>query len=127
MNTINYFKWILILIFSLFVIWYTFEFIRYSQYDMKKQIVEVNDDILVLAVLEIKPDESYVLVEAKITDKTIITGMGIKRFLIDDITDLKHGQKVRVWVSEDENNIAVKRESSDGSVFTSFRFNSVWH
>ncbi len=94
---------------------------------MKKQIVEVNDDILVLAVLEIKPDESYVLVEAKITDKTIITGMGIKRFLIDDITDLKHGQKVRVWVSEDENNIAVKRESSDGSVFTSFRFNSVWH
>ena len=75
---------------------------------MKKQIAEVNDDILVLAVLKIKPDESYVLVETKITDKTIITGMGINRFLIDDITDLKHGQKVRVWVSEDENNIAEK-------------------
>ena len=75
---------------------------------MKKQIAEVNDDILVLAVLKIRPDESYVLVETKITDKTIITGMGINRFLIDDITDLKHGQKVRVWVSEDENNIAEK-------------------
>lgn len=75
---------------------------------MKKQIAEVNDDILVLAVLKIKPDESYMLVETKITDKTIITGMGINRFLIDDITDLKHGQKVRVWVSEDENNIAEK-------------------
>ncbi|MBU0905980.1 MAG: hypothetical protein KKF57_12375 [Firmicutes bacterium] len=75
---------------------------------MKKQIVEVNDDILVLAVLKIKPDESYVLVEAKITDKTIITGFGVNRFLIDDITDLKHGQKVRVWVSEDEKNIAEK-------------------
>lgn len=75
---------------------------------MKKQIAEVNDDILVLAVLKIRPDESYVLVETKITDKTIITGMGINRFLIDDITDLKHGQKVRVWVSEDEKNIAEK-------------------
>ena len=75
---------------------------------MKKQIAEVNDDILVLAVLKIRPDESYVLVETKITDKTIITGIGINRFLIDDITDLKHGQKVRVWVSEDEKNIAEK-------------------
>ena len=75
---------------------------------MKKQIVEVNDDILVLAVLKIKPDESYVLEEAKITDKTVITGLGVNTFFIDDITDLKHGQKVRVWVSEDENNIAEK-------------------
>jgi len=75
---------------------------------MKKQIVEVNDDILVLAVLEIKHDESYVLVEAKITDKTVITGLGVNRFFIDDITDLEHGQKVRVWVSEDEKNIAEK-------------------
>lgn len=75
---------------------------------MKKQIEEVNDDILVLAVLKIKPDESYMLVEAKITDKTVITGLGVNRFLIDDITDLKHGQKVRVWVSEDDKNIAEK-------------------
>jgi len=75
---------------------------------MKKQIAEVNDDILVLAVLKIKPNESYVLEEVKITDKTVITGMGVNRFMIDDIKDLKHGQKVRVWVSEDENNIAEK-------------------
>lgn len=75
---------------------------------MKKQIVEVNEDILVLAVLKIKPDESYILEEVKITEKTIITGLGVKGFFIDDITDLKHGQKVRVWVSEDENKIAEK-------------------
>ena len=75
---------------------------------MKKQIVEVNDDILVLAVLEIKHDKSYVLVEAKITDKTVITGLGVNRFFIDNITDLKHGQKVRVWASEDDKNIAEK-------------------
>lgn len=75
---------------------------------MKKQIAEVNDDILVLAVLKIEPDESYVLEEVKITDKTVITGLGINDFFIDDIKDLKHGQKVRVWISEDEKYIAEK-------------------
>lgn len=75
---------------------------------MKKQIVEVRDDTLVLSVLKIEDDAHYMLLETKITDKTIISGMGVNRFFIDDITDLKHGQKVRVWVSEDENNSAEK-------------------
>ena len=53
---------------------------------------------------------SYMPLEVKITDKTKITGLGSKYLFLNNIDDLEHGQKIRVWynTNADNENIAEK-------------------
>jgi hypothetical protein len=92
------------------VSWYAIDFIRYSDFDEKKQIENVNGDILVLMKLKIMPDASYMPIKAKSTDKTQITGIGIKSLFINNIEDLQKGQKVRVWYSPNSENEKITKK-----------------
>jgi hypothetical protein len=99
-------KGLVISIAIVIVTWFTIDLIRYGDYDGKKQIDEVNEDTLVLVELNILPDASYMPLEVKITAETLITGVGPQSLLLNNIDDLKQGQKVRVWYnrnSDDEN------------------------
>lgn len=103
-------KSILLSIIVVIVVWYAIDFIRYSKFDEKKKIAEVNGDTIVLSILKVEPDASYRLLEVKVTDKTKISGFGPKALFVNNIEDLKHGQKVRVWynTNSDKENIAEK-------------------
>jgi hypothetical protein len=50
----------------------------------------------------IGPDASYSFEEIRVTDSTCVTGFGVKAFFIRDKSDLKQGQKVKIWRSDDE-------------------------
>ncbi len=86
------------------VVWNAIDFIRYSNFDEKKKIEEVKGDTLVLTVLKVEPDASYMLLEVKITDETKISGFGPTVLFVNSFEDLKKGQKVRVWYSTNTNN-----------------------
>lgn len=103
-------KAIILTIIVVMVVWYAIDFIRYSNFDEKKKIAEVNGDTIVLSVLKVEPDASYMLYEVKVTDETKISGFGPKALFVNNIEDLKHGQKVRVWynTNADNENIAEK-------------------
>ncbi|WP_154657345.1 hypothetical protein [Pontibacillus marinus] len=103
-------KWLIPLFVVIIVAWYVIDFIRFSDYDEKKQVSDVNGDTLVLSELKIEPDASYMLLEVKITSQTRITGLGFRSLFVNNIDDLKHGNKVRVWyyTNADNENIAKK-------------------
>ncbi|HWO78142.1 MAG TPA: hypothetical protein VNM69_19930 [Bacillus sp. (in: firmicutes)] len=46
------------------------------------------------------------LEKVQLTENTIIQGLGFSIFFVKDVQDLKHGQKVKVWLSDKENNAA---------------------
>ncbi|MFE7064838.1 hypothetical protein ACFVAD_22160 [Sutcliffiella sp. NPDC057660] len=89
-------KWVIPSIFLIITFWYAIDLIRYSDFDEKKLISEVNGDILVLSELRIDPEASYKELEVEITGETKITGLGLNTLFVNSIDDLKHGQKVRV-------------------------------
>lgn len=98
-------KWVVISIAIVVVSWFAIDLIRYGDYDEKKQINEVNGNGLVLVELKTLPDASYMPLEVKISDSTQVTGLGPLSLFLDNIYDLKQGQKVRVWYntnSDDE-------------------------
>ncbi|WP_243300467.1 hypothetical protein [Bacillus litorisediminis] len=99
-------RWAIVSLIVLAVIGCSIEFIRYSHYDIKKQIAEVNEDEILLAPLKIEPDAHYMLEKVQLTENTIIQGLGFSIFFVKDVQDLKHGQKVKVWLSDKENNAA---------------------
>ncbi|MBT2682311.1 hypothetical protein [Bacillus sp. ISL-37] len=106
----NLIKWVVISIAIVIVSWTAIDLIRYGDYDGKKQIDEVNGDTLVLVELKILPDASYMPLEVKISDETLITGVGPQSLFLENIDDLKQGQKVRIWynTNSDNENIAKK-------------------
>ncbi|WP_125477962.1 hypothetical protein [Mesobacillus subterraneus] len=97
-------KWAVLLIPIMLVSWYAIDFIRFSDYDEKKRIAEMDGNTLMLAVIQVEPDASYKLSEVKISDDTRITGMGFQSLFVNHIDDLKLGQKVRVWYKPNEDN-----------------------
>ena len=103
-------KWVVISIAIVIVSWFAIDLIRYGDYDEKKQINEVNGNRLGLVELRILPDASYIPLEVKITVETQITGVGPQSLFLNNIVDLKQGQKVRVWynTNSDNENIAEK-------------------
>ncbi|MGV2942403.1 hypothetical protein AB5I83_22695 [Mesobacillus sp. LC4] len=54
-------KVITLTIIVVIVAWYAIDFIRYSNFDEKKKIADVNGNTLVLSVLKVEPDASYML------------------------------------------------------------------
>ncbi|GAM12247.1 hypothetical protein [Mesobacillus selenatarsenatis] len=103
-------KGVVISIAIVIVTWFAIDLIRYGDYDGKKLIDEVTEDTLVLVELKILPEASYMPLEVKITAETLITGVGPQTLFLDNINDLKQGQKVRVWynTNSDNENIAEK-------------------
>ncbi|MBT2691716.1 hypothetical protein [Bacillus sp. ISL-55] len=97
-------KGVVITIAIVIVSWFAIDLIRFGDYDEKKQINEVNGDTLLLVELKILPDASYMPLEVKITDETLITGVGPQSLLLDNIDDLNQGQKVRVWYNTNADN-----------------------
>jgi len=97
-------KWVIPSILLIITLWYAIDLIRYSDFDEKKLISEVNGDILVLSELRIDPEASYKDIEVEITDETKITGLGLKTLFVNSVDDLKPGQKVRVWFSTNADN-----------------------
>ncbi len=71
---------------------------------MKKIIGEVNGETIVLHELKIEPDASYMPLEVKINEITKISALGFKTLLINEVGDLKKGQKVRVWYGGNADN-----------------------
>lgn len=107
----KYIKWIVIIFLLLNILWYAVDSFRHSNdYYVKKIIGEVNEETVVLHVLKIDPDASYMPLEVKITDTTKIIALGFKSLFINNVDDLKRGQKVRVWYggNADNENIAEK-------------------
>ena len=92
------------------VTWFAIDLIRYSNYDEKKRIDEVNGDTLVLVELNILPDASYIPLEVKITDETQITGVGPQALFLNNIVDLKQGQKVKVWYNSNSDNEIIAKK-----------------
>ena len=86
------------------VSWFALDLIRYGDYDEKKQINEINGNTLVLVELKILPDASYIPLNVKITDETLITSVGPQSLFLNNIVDLKQGQKVRVWYNTNSDN-----------------------
>ncbi|NKE07680.1 hypothetical protein [Mesobacillus selenatarsenatis] len=97
-------KVITLTIIVVIVAWYAIDFSRYSNFDEKKKIADVNGNTLVLSVLKVEPDASYMLSEVKVTDETKISGFGLKDLFVNNIEDLTPGQKVRVWYNTNADN-----------------------
>lgn len=97
-------KWLVLSISIIIVTWYAIEFLRYSDYDEKKRISMINGEALLLSVLKVDPDASYKVFEVKISEQTQITGIGFQSFFVNHINDLKHDQKVRVWLTTNADN-----------------------
>jgi len=97
-------KSIILLIIVIIVVWNAIDFIRYGNFDEKKKIEEVREDTLVLGVLKVEPNASYMLLEVKVTNETKVSGFGPKALFVDSFEDLEKGQKVRVWYSTNANN-----------------------
>jgi hypothetical protein len=107
---LKFLKWVISSIVLIITVWYAIDLIRYSDFNEKKLISEVNGDTLVLTELRIDPEASYKELEVEITGETKITGLGMKTLFVNSVDDLKHGQKARVWYSTnaDNENIAKK-------------------
>ncbi|QOR64862.1 hypothetical protein IM538_13490 [Cytobacillus suaedae] len=107
----KYLKWIIITSLILNILWYAVDSFRNrNDYFVKKIIGDINGETIVLHEIKIEPDASYMPLEVKITETTKITALGFKSLFINNIEDLKQGQKVRVWYGGNANNekIAVK-------------------
>jgi hypothetical protein len=94
----------------LLVSWFAIDLIRNGDYDEKKQIDEVNGDTLVLIEPEMLPDASYMRLEVKILAETQITGVGPQSLVLNNIDDLKKGQKVRVWYNTNSDNEKIAKK-----------------
>jgi uncharacterized membrane protein YwzB len=103
-DNVKLLKAIILTIIVIIVAWYAIDFIRYSNFDEKKKIADINGNTLVLSVLKVEPDASYMLSEVKVTDETKISGFGLKALFVSNIEDLTHGQKVRVWYNTNADN-----------------------
>ncbi|KMK76120.1 hypothetical protein [Alkalihalobacillus pseudalcaliphilus] len=101
-------KWSLILLIVFVSLFYVFDFIRYSWFDMKRQVVEVAEETIYLAGLRTYRDAGNVIDKIKITEETKFTAVGLGSFFIDDKEDLVHGHKVRVWLSSEADDTAEK-------------------
>jgi hypothetical protein len=107
-------KWVILSFVVIIVVWYSIDFVRYSDFYQKKigvndsyekkRIVGVHEKSLELSVLKIEPDASYKLLEVKVSDETKISALGPKSLFVNNIEDLKYGQKVRVWYSTNADN-----------------------
>lgn len=100
----KFLKWVIPSIVLIIAFWYAIDLIRYSDFDEKKLISEVDGDTLVLSELRIDPEASYMMLEVEITSETQITGLGLKTLFVNSVDDLKHGQKARVWYSTNADN-----------------------
>ncbi|WP_417897710.1 hypothetical protein ABN702_15640 [Bacillus haimaensis] len=100
----KFLKWVIPSIVLIIAVWYAIDLFRYSDFDEKKMISEVNGETLVLSEIRIDPEASYKNLEVEITSEIKITGLGLKALFVNNVDDLKHGQKVKVWYSTNADN-----------------------